>query len=170
MEPLNREMWKFMRMRPANFPTIRIAQFAYLIYKSSGLFSKIMEVNSVAEIYDLFKIKLHHYWKEHYRFAQLSKIRNKTLGKTTIDLLIINTIVPFLFLYGRLRGGEAYRDRALLLLESLPPEKNSIISKWNALGMTADSAYRTQAMLQLKNEYCSKKRCLECAVGNAILR
>lgn len=170
LQPLNKEIWKFMRMRPANFPTIRIAQFAYLIYKSQGLFSKILEVESVEEIYQLFKIELHHYWKAHYQFDKPTKIRNKTLGKTTINLLIINTIVPFLFLYGKLRGGEEYQDKAFRLLEKLPPEKNSIINKWNELGMEASSAYRTQALLQLKNEYCNKKRCLECAVGNAILR
>lgn len=170
LQALNKEIWKFMRMRPANFPTIRIAQFAYLIYKSQRLFSKILEVKSVEEVYDLFKVELHHYWKEHYVFSKPTKIRNKTLGKTTINLLIINTIVPFLFLYGKLRGGEEYKDIAFQLLESLPPEKNSIINNWNTLGMEATSAYRTQALLQLKNEYCNKKRCLECAIGSAILK
>ncbi|MFK7936516.1 MAG: DUF2851 family protein [Saprospiraceae bacterium] len=168
--PLKKEIWKFMRMRPANFPTIRIAQFAYLIYRSQSLFSKVLEVKDLKEIYELFKVDLHHYWKEHYRFDQLTKIRNKTLGKTTINLLIINTIAPFMFLYGKLRGGEDYKDKALELLEQLPPEKNSIIDRWQGLGMEVDSAYQTQSLLQLKNEYCSRKRCLECAVGNAILR
>lgn len=168
--PINGEMWKFMRMRPANFPTIRIAQFATLIYKSSQLFSKILEIEKMKDVYQLFRLELHHYWKTHYVFGKESRLRNKSLGKTTIQLITINTIIPFLFLYGKLRGGETYKDKALELLEELPPEKNSIINNWEHLGVEAPSAYQTQALIQLKNEYCKKQRCLECAIGNAILK
>ena len=92
------------------------------------------------------------------------------MGKSAIHLLVINTIAPFLFLYGKRKDNEDYKEKAFQLLEEIKPEKNSIITKWKALGMEPESAYQTQALLQLKNEYCTKKRCLECAVGNAILK
>lgn len=170
LQSIKAELWKFMRMRPANFPTIRIAQFASLIYQSSGLFSKILEVKNVETIEKLFKVHLSDYWQDHYVFDKVSKSRNKSLGKGTIHLLIMNTIVPFLFLYGKRQHKPDFQDTALHLLEELSPEKNSIISNWKNLGLKPDSAYQTQALLQLKNEYCQKKRCLECAIGNAILK
>lgn len=168
--PVKEESWRFLRMRPANFPTIRIAQFATLIYQSTHLFSKILEIDNVKDVENLFVIKLSTYWNNHYVFDKESITRNKTLGKSTIHLLIINTIVPFLFLYGTYKSLEAYRDKALRLLEELNPEKNSIIEKWKTLGLEPESAYQTQALLQLKNEYCTKKRCLECSIGNSILK
>ncbi|MEM1119481.1 MAG: DUF2851 family protein, partial [Bacteroidota bacterium] len=147
-----------------------IAQFATLIHQSRHLFSKVLEVKSVKEIEKLFQVSLSDYWLEHYVFDRATKTRKKTLGKSTIHLLIINTIVPFLFLYGSQKSIEAYRDKALNLLEELKPEKNNIIEQWKMLGMQPESAYQTQALLQLKNEYCSKKRCLECSIGNSILK
>ena len=115
------------------------------------------------------QIKLSEYWLTHYVFDKESPKRNKTLGQNTIHLLIINTIVPFLFLYGNLRGEEDFKDKALHLLEEIPPEKNSTISKWKELGMEPKSAYQTQALLQLKNVYCNNQQCLKCAIGGAIL-
>ncbi len=170
LSPVKKESWRFMRMRPANFPSIRLAQFATLIYQSSHLFSKILEAESTKDIEKLFKVSLSEYWLTHYIFDKASTKRKKTLGKSTIHLLIINTIVPFLFLYGTHKSIETYRDKALRFLEELAPEKNSIIEKWKTLGLTPDSAYQTQALLQLKNEYCTNKRCLECAIGNSILK
>lgn len=167
---VKKESWRFMRMRPANFPSIRLAQFATLIHQSSHLFSKILEAENIKDIEKLFKVTLSEYWLTHYIFDKASAERKKTLGKSTIHLLIINTIVPFLFLYGTHKAIDAYRDKALRFLEALKPEKNSIIEKWETLGLTPDSAYQTQALLQLKNEYCTKKRCLECAIGNSILK
>lgn len=170
LQAIRPELWKFMRMRPANFPTIRIAQFATLIYQSSAMFSKLLEVENIGQIEALFQVKLSDYWLTHYVFDKESKQRNKTLGKSTIHLFIINTIVPFLFLYGKRNAKTEMQDKALRLLEELSPEKNSIISQWKDLGVKPDSAYQTQALLQLKNEYCNKKRCLECSIGNAILK
>ncbi len=170
LSSVRKESWRFMRMRPANFPSIRIAQFATLIYQSSHLFSKILEAESVKDIEKLFQVALSEYWLTHYIFDKASGERKKTLGKSTIHLLIINTIIPFLFLYGTHKSIDAYRDKALRFLEALKPEKNSIIEKWKTLGLEPESAYQTQALLQLKNEYCIKKRCLECAIGNSILK
>ena len=166
---IKKESWRFLRMRPANFPTIRLAQFATLTYQSLHLFSKILEVQTLKDIEALLKVELSHYWTTHYVFDKESAIRNKTLGKSTIDLIVINCIAPCLFLYGLQRGLDSYKEKALSLLEELKPEKNKIITQWERLGMAPTSAYETQALLQLKNEYCGKQRCLECAVGDRIL-
>ncbi len=169
LEPIAAVNWKFLRLRPANFPTIRIAQFARLIYQSAGLFSKILEIKSVEEVEKLFKLELSDYWKTHYTFDKESPQKSKKLGKTAIHLFIINTIAPFLFLYGKWKKEESFKDKALELLEQLKPEKNSIINGWKDLGLEPESANQTQSLLQLKNEYCNKKRCLECQIGAAIL-
>lgn len=170
LTPLQKSNWRFLRMRPANFPTIRIAQFAQLVFQSVHLFSKVLAVKNVKEIENMFELKLSNYWQTHYVFDKLSVKRNKSLGKNAIHLFVINTIAPFLFLYGRSRDNDDYKDIAFRLLEELKPENNSIITKWKELGMEPDSAYQTQALLQLKNVYCDRKRCLECGIGNSILK
>ncbi len=170
LEPIDKVNWKFMRLRPANFPTIRIAQFAQLIFQSAHLFSKILEAENVEALEKLFKIEASDYWKTHYTFDNESEEKPKKLGKTAIHLFIINTIAPFLFVYGRQKAETAFQDKALALLESLKPEKNSIIDGWKNLGVKPESAAQTQALLQLKNQYCNQKRCLECSVGATILK
>ncbi len=170
LTPLNPALWKFLRLHPGNFPTIRLAQFARLVCRSAHLFSKILEVETQADIDQLFEVKLDGYWLTHYTFGKVSPKKNKSLGKDAVRLLTINTIVPFLFLYGEMRGEDMFKNKALRLLEALPPEQNSIIAAWEKLGMEAGSAYQTQALLQLKNVYCDRKRCLECAIGAAILK
>lgn len=170
LTPVNAVQWKFMRMRPANFPTIRIAQFATLLFQTVHLFSKILVVKNVKEIENMFELKLSNYWQDHYVFDKPSTKRKKSLGKTAVHLLIINTIAPFLFLYGMEKQEEKFKELALKILEETAPEKNSIIKKWNELGVDAASAFQSQALLQLKNKYCSEKRCLECSIGNQILK
>lgn len=169
LTPIEKRNWRFLRMRPANFPTIRIAQFAQLIFQSTHLFSKVLVAKNVREIQNMFELKLSNYWQTHYVFDKESVKRKKSLGKNAIHLFIINTITPFLFLYGKWKDEQSYTDRVFQLLEEVPAEKNNIISKWEELGMLPKSAYETQALLQLKNEYCTKKRCLECSIGCGIL-
>jgi Protein of unknown function (DUF2851) len=169
LKPIKGESWKLMRLRPANFPSIRIAQFATLIHQSVHLFSKILAAKNVKEIENMFDIKISNYWQTHYVFDKKSIKRNKSFGKSAIHLLIINTIVPFLFLYGKLKDDDRFKDRALSLLEELKPEKNHIIDKWKNLGVEPASAYQTQALLQLKNNYCKTKKCINCAIGSAVL-
>lgn len=169
LQPLQKVQWKYMRMRPANFPSLRIAQLASLLFSTSHLFSKILAANSLKELEQLFDLKLSLYWYSHYRFDQLSVRRPKRLGIATIRSLIINTIVPFLFHYGQVRDEAQYQDKALQFMEQLKPEDNHIIAKWKDLGLEAATAAQTQAMLQLKNEFCDKKRCLECAIGHWVL-
>ena len=170
LQAINTASWKFMRLRPANFPSIRIAQFATLIYQSVHLFSKVLAAQNVKEVENMFEVKLSNYWQTHYVFDKVSVKRKKSLGKGTIHLFVINTIAPFIFLYGQEKKEDRFKEKALQFLEELKPEKNSIISKWQELGIEPTSAYQTQALLQLKNEYCKNKRCLECAIGSAILK
>jgi hypothetical protein len=169
LKPIEKYLWKFLRSRPGNFPTIRIAQFASLIYNSRSLFSKIIEINNFDEFYSLFKVKPSEYWDEHYQFNKDSVIKSKALGKSAIDVVIINSIVPFLFVFGKSKGNYMYQERALSLLENIKPEKNSIINSWNDLNIKSKSAFDTQALIQLKNKYCNQKKCLNCQIGNAII-
>lgn len=169
LKPIKGDSWKFMRLRPANFPTVRIAQFATLVYQSIHLFSKMLAAKNVKEIENMFEVKISNYWQNHYVFDKKSIKRNKSLGKSAIHLLIINTIVPFLFLYGKNKGEEQFKERALQLLEDIQPEKNNIVEKWKTLGLKPSSAYQTQALIHLKNNYCNAKKCMNCAVGNAVL-
>ncbi|MFK7950084.1 MAG: DUF2851 family protein [Saprospiraceae bacterium] len=169
--PLMATIWRFMRLRPANFPTIRLAQFAALIHQSTHLFSKVLEAETIEAVKQLFEdIEVSEYWLTHYKFDKISKKRTKNLGKSTIELFIINTIIPFLFHYGREKGLEDYEKRAFHFLEQLPAESNRIISKWKDLKYKPNNAYQTQALLELKRNYCDQKRCLDCAIGNKILR
>ena len=163
-------LWKFMRLRPINFPTIRIAQLAMLIHRSSALFSHILEAENLNDVRKLFDVKASEYWDSHYRFNKISEENKpKVLGDTAINNLIINTIVPMLFVYGDLHLDQSMKDRALQLLEELPPESNQIIRKWEELGIQGRSAFETQALLQLKNSYCVNKKCLNCQLGARII-
>lgn len=163
-------LWKFMRLRPVNFPTIRIAQLAMLIHHSSALFSRILEIETLDELKSLFDVSTSGYWNTHYRFNKASdENRPKKLGETAFQNLVINTIVPMLFVYGDQHLDQAMKDRALLYLEKLPPESNHIIQKWNELGIDSQSAFETQALIQLKNCYCEIKKCLHCQLGAKII-
>lgn len=161
--------WKFARMRPAGFPTVRIAQVAQILYKNLHLFSKIKEIENIDVLRSLFEVTPSEYWENHYRFGKISASKSKTLSKSFIDLIIINVFAPILFLYGKHLGEDVYKDKAIGLLEELKPEKNMIVDKYKHLGIKARSAADSQALLQLKNNYCDKKRCMSCAIGNRIV-
>lgn len=164
-------LWKFMRLRPGNFPTIRISQLAALIHRSHGLFSQITEIENIDQLKGLFKIKASEYWNLHYNFNKHSKINSiKRLGDNSINTLIINVVIPFLFVYGEKQNKPHLKNRALEFLEQLPPEKNSIINNWKKLGIETQSAFETQALLQLKNIYCEKKKCLNCQIGVKLVK
>ncbi len=169
LKPIELHLWKFLRLRPANFPTIRIAQFAQLIFQSSHLFSKILECKTVKELDKPFNINTSAYWDTHYNFDTPSTNKKKKLGKTAVNTIIINTIIPFLFIYGKQKANNAYQKKALQLLENIPSENNNIIKNWQQLKVRTKSAYDSQALLQLKNEYCNNKKCLYCVIGNKIL-
>lgn len=170
LQALQASSWKFGRMRPANFPTLRLAQFAVLIHQSSHLFSKVILEQDVEQLKALFEVELQGYWQNHYRLGESSVNRKKSLGKSTIDLILINTIAPFLLAYGRHKGETDFTERALELLQAVSPEKNAVVEHWKALKVKARSALETQALLQLKTKYCDKKRCLDCHFGHQLLQ
>lgn len=168
--PIDKHLWKFLRLRPANFPTVRISQFTNLVYRSTHLFSRIMETEKCEDLKKLMNVEVSEYWKTHYVFDKESKQKEKHLGEDAINVIIINTVVPFLFVYGKQKGEEKYVDRALNFLEQIDGENNSIITKWNLLKLPVKKAHSTQALLQLKNEYCNHKKCLSCSIGNYLLK
>ena len=160
----------FLRMRPGNFPTIRLAQLTMLVHQSVHLFSKIKEVHSVKEIKQWFDVTANDYWHYHYRLAERSAFKKKKLGAAMIDNIIINTIVPVLFSYGSYYKEQQYKDKALQWLEGIAAEVNRITKGFLQLGIENKNAFDSQALIELKNEYCSKKRCLDCGIGNALLK
>ncbi len=162
--------WKFLRLMPANFPTLRLAQFAALIYKSNSLFSKIMEENNLKKIISLLKASPSQYWETHYILDEASPKRIKKLGSVILQNIIINTVVPFKFAYGKHKNDEEMQQNAFDLLEKSAAENNSIIKKWNSLGIVSKNSFQTQALLQLKNEFCNKKLCLNCSIGFKLLK
>ena len=164
------ERWKFMRMRPSNFPTIRLAQMAQLIHKNGCLFSKIREAENVAEVKALLDVAASEYWETHYRFEVLTESKPKHLGETTADVLIINAVIPLLFTYGKLHKDETYCDTAMRFLEETEAEDNAIIRHFAQCGIEAENAMQTQALLNLFNLYCKRKRCLECRIGNVLMK
>jgi Protein of unknown function (DUF2851) len=167
---VQRADWKFLRLRPANFPTVRLAQFAALVYASVHLFSKILEATSVRSLEHLFEPEVSAYWLTHYQFDKISPQRPKHLGRDFVHLLLINTVVPSVFYYGQARQLPDYQDKALCWLEDLPPESNAVLDGWATLGVVPRHAYQTQALLHLKSQYCDARRCVECAVGGTLLR
>jgi hypothetical protein len=171
LKPIENHLWKFMRLRPPNFPTIRLAQFAALIVNANHLFSKILEIKDIDALRNLFaSIKTNEYWDNHYRFDVVSKPLPKVMGAASVDILLINTLALFLFSYGKHHQQQYYISRALKLLENLPAEKNNITADFVNLGVKITNAFESQALLELKNNYCNYKKCLQCGVGNKILK
>lgn len=171
LKGIESHLWKFMRLRPGNFPTVRISQFAALIHKSHGLFSKILDVESLEELKKLFGVQASEYWNSHYSFNKTS-VRNsvKELGETSVNTLIINIVIPLLFVYGEKQNKENLKNRSLEFLEQIPAEENSVIEKWKSLGVETRSAFESQALLQLKNKYCEQKKCLNCQIGVKLVK
>jgi len=159
----------FFKHRPDNFPTIRLAQLAALYHKERNLFSKLMQASDSESMYSLLSVSVSDYWTSHYNFDKMSSKKRKTLSKSFLNLLLINTLLPIKYAYekSRLKGNE---ELLFHFMESLPSEKNAIIDGFDALGVPATSAFESQALLQLKKEYCEAKKCLQCAVGNQILK
>jgi hypothetical protein len=163
------ERWRFLRLRPSNFVTIRMAQMAQLIHKNGCLFSKIKAAKDTAEVKTLFDVEASEYWKTHYRFEVPAESKPKHLGNTTADVLIINAVTPLLFCYGKLHKDESVCDTAIRFLEDTEAEDNTVIRHYAQCGVKAENAMQTQALLHLYNMYCKRKRCLECRIGAVLL-
>lgn len=162
---------QFLRMRPANFPTVRLAQLAMLIFNSSHLFSKIKAIENVKDVQKLFAVTANAYWNNHYQLNVLvQENKPKTLGNQMVQNILINTVIPVLFAYGIYNNNQAIKDKAMLWLQALPQENNAILKEWKNLNIENKNAFDSQSLLQLSKNYCKAFRCLECAVGNKLLK
>ena len=162
--------WKFMRIRPNAFPTIRLSLFASFLKGYRTLLSKILELTELKDVYTLLDVQVSEYWKEHYRFGLTSIAQSHQMGNQIKQTLIINAIIPFVFLYGKEMGEEKYIEKSLSWLEAGKAENNYIVKKWIDLGFGFNSATQTQALIELTKNYCEKHRCLECRIAKEVLK
>ncbi len=169
IKPIHGWLWKFSRLRPVNFPTIRISQLAAMLSVAGGLFSRVLDAKGTEELRSLFEVTASGYWDDHYVFGKKSRSVIKNTGEQAADILLINAVIPAIYTYGRVRDNHELRERAIYFLEELPPESNSITRDWESAGITAGSALSTQALIQLRNEYCRKRRCLQCRIGAKLI-
>jgi hypothetical protein len=164
--PLRKPEYK--RLRPSNFPSLRLAQFAALCASQPSLFSQVTEATCLGELYDLFACRASRYWNSHYDFGKTSPHSGKPISRSFIQLLLINTVFPLRYCYARHQGDKNLQGQIEMLV-GIPAEKNRIINSFGQIGIVAGSARESQAMLQLYHEYCSRYRCLHCAIGCSIL-
>ncbi|MBX2917399.1 MAG: DUF2851 family protein [Cyclobacteriaceae bacterium] len=167
---LHPSQWKFLRLRPANFPTIRLAQFAALLGNSDNIFSTLLTTNSHHDLQKLFQVQTSSYWKQHYRFGKRATGSVPELGADSRDVILINTVIPLLIAYGQSRDDWSYVDRAVNFLQQATAEKNKIIRLWQQLGYTATNAFETQGLIELHNNFCQRRACLNCTIGSSILK
>lgn len=169
LTPINKNLWKYHRLRPSNFPTIRIAQLAAFLNNFDNLLSSIIKMKTLEELYAFLSVEASGYWNNHYRFGKQSHDKPKSLGITTCDIIIMNAIVPFMFSYGNLTGKPELKQTALDLLNEMKPERNAIIKKWSSLGFSVKNAFDSQGVIQLKSNYCDARKCLSCRIGMKII-
>lgn len=170
LDVMDASLWRFLRLRPGNFPHVRIAQSAFLYYQERGLFSRVMEAETVKQVKAILRSRTSDYWETHYQFYNPSPRRTKSLSDSSLNLIVINTVVPFLYAYGRYKGEEALCERAECFLTELKSENNYVTRMWNEIGLKVGNAADSQALLQLKKEYCDKKKCLYCRIGFEFLK
>lgn len=160
----------FLRMRPANFPTIRLAQLAILIKNSHHLFSQLKEAKELSAVWKLFDVTANDYWNDHFKPDEPANYLLKNIGRQTMHIIAINAIVPVLFVYGKLQADEGQCIKALQWLEQIPAEKNQVIAPFQQMNAGIENAHDSQALIQLRQQYCDARRCLECSVGSAIFK
>lgn len=168
--PVAPHLWRFMRLRPVNFPTVRLAQFASLISGQGSLLSQTLACDSIPELMQLFDTAGSTYWDSHFHFGKSSVNRPKHLGDDSVRLLIINALLPFMFVYGRALAIDDLCNRALNFYRLIPGEINGITRHWKAAGLEVSDAFNTQALIGMKTDYCDKRHCLECRIGNILLK
>lgn len=167
---MDSKLWRFLRLRPQNFPHIRLSQLANLYFQRKASLSQLLDATSVKEAKQVLSTSVTHYWETHYTFGSESIRNEKHISPFSLNLLVINTVIPILFAYGRHRGEEKYCDRAFDFLESLHAENNHIVRMWQQCGLPVENAGDSQALIQLKKEYCDKKECLRCRIGYEYLK
>ncbi len=168
--PMSAEQWRFLRLRPGNFPHVRLAQLANLYHKEQSLFSRIMEAETLDAVKKILTTKTSEYWEEHFNFKKTSPRQERRTGESALNLIVINTVIPFLYAYGLHKADETLCDRATRFLESLKAENNHITRLWDGAGLPVSTAADSQALIQLQKEYCNKKDCLRCRFGYEYLR
>ena len=169
LKPINGWLWKFGRLRPQNFPTVRIAQMATIMSDKNGIFSRILETKEPQKIYDMLAATASEYWNDHYVFGKKSKYSPKAVGESAINILVINVVVPILFVYGKKHSDEMICEKAIDLLEYAPAEENMVVREWEEAGLTPFNGFEPHALLQLMTAYCSKHRCVECRIGVKVM-
>ncbi len=170
LKPINHKLWKYLRMRPQNFPHIRISQLANLYHSRRAGLSQLVECETVEQMQQVLATNVTPYWETHYVFGSESAKNVKHMSPYSLNLLMVNTAVPMLFAYGRYRGNEQLCDRAFTLLEQLHAENNNIVRLWQECGLVVQNAGDSQALIQLKKQYCDKKDCLHCRIGFEYMR
>lgn len=170
LQPIDHSLWKFLRMRPQNFPHIRISQLARLYHSRQAGLSQMVECETTAELHDVLATSVTEYWERHYVFGVESPKSTKRISPSSANLLMINTAIPMLFAYGRYKGNDSLCDRAFNLLEQMKPENNNIVRMWQECGLPVATAGDSQALVQLKKEYCDRKDCLRCRIGYEYLK
>ncbi|HIP47720.1 MAG TPA: DUF2851 family protein [Lutibacter sp.] len=168
IQPISEKV-QFFRLRPPNFPSIRLSQLANLISKRNSLFQDLMNTKKLSDFYSLLQTNASNYWNTHYVFGKKSKKLVKKTSKSFVDLLLINTIIPLQFAYQKYNGNQDI-ESILGLIKAIKPEKNSIINNYKKLGIPIENAMDSQALIQLHNNYCKPKLCLSCVVGLSILK
>lgn len=170
LKPMDYKLWKFLRLRPQNFPHIRISQLANLYFQRKAGLSQLLECTTVKDTKEVLKTSVTPYWSTHYTFGSCSEMNEKSISPFSLNLLMINTAIPMLFAYGRHKMDEKLCDRAFDFLEELKAENNYIVRMWQQVGLAVENAGDSQALIQLKNEYCNKKECLRCRIGYEYLK
>ena len=170
LHPMDHGMWRFLRLRPQNFPHIRISQLANLYFQRKAGLSQLIECTTLQQMEEILKTRVTLYWETHYTFGSESSKNEKHLSPFSLNLLMINTAIPMLFAYGRHKSSDQLCDRAFDFLDQLKAENNYIVKMWKQCGLTIKSAGDSQALIQLKKEYCDKKDCLRCRIGYEYLK
>jgi hypothetical protein len=169
LQPIHGWLWKFARLRPANFPTLRISQLASMLTETGGLFSRALEADDIGQLRDIFEVTASAYWDEHFVFGKKSRRYPKSTGSQATDIFLINAVIPAIFVFGKSRDSQEICEKAITFLENISPEENSIIEEWRFSGINSESAFYTQALIQLRNNYCKKRKCLDCRIGSRLI-
>ena len=169
LEPMEGEAWRVFRMRPPNFPYRRIALLAHYIHGGFNLMHTLLECRDERSLREVFDVELDGYWATHYSLGKASTMTARALGNSSVDIILINTVAPLYYAYGEIAGNALAHSRAIGLLEALRPEHNAVVAAFAAAGLRCDDALTSQALIQLKRDYCEARKCIYCKFGHRLL-
>ena len=170
LQEMDFSQWQWFRIRPASFPSLRLAQFSALLFHRRHLFSLLLNATDLEEFYDLFSFPVSKYWQNHYHFDKLSRKSMHQLSEEMVDKIVVNAVLPLYFLRAEIYSDFSLMEKGFRLLEKIKAEENSVVKQWKEAQLTPDSAYESQALTELYKEYCSQKKCLNCSIGYSILK